>query len=41
MIQMTAKTVDPRITTLLALEIMIGVSHMRPLAREFGAPPPA
>jgi hypothetical protein len=41
LIQMTSQSIDPKISTTLALEIMIGVSHMRPLDREFGAPPPA
>ncbi len=41
LIKMTAESIDPKISTTLALEIMIAVSHMRPLNRVFGAPPPA
>jgi hypothetical protein len=41
LIKMTVESIDPKISTTLALEIMIAVSHMRPLGREFGAPPPA
>jgi len=39
LIAMTATTLDPRIAATLALEIMIGVSYMRPLAHEFGSRP--
>jgi hypothetical protein len=34
LINMTAKAVDPQVTTTLALEILVGVSRMRPLAAE-------
>ena len=39
LIKMSAASIDPKISTTLALEIMIGVSHMRPLERTLGAPP--
>jgi hypothetical protein len=36
LIKLTATAIDPRIATTLALEIMIGVSKMRPLAAAVG-----
>jgi hypothetical protein len=36
LIKLTANAIDPGIATTLALEIMIGVSKMRPLEREVG-----